>query len=49
MEELYKDTYPFLRSYNREDALKMDVINKIIEEYYQFMPQEILDTLKSIV
>ena len=49
LEELYKDTYPFLRSYNREDALKMDVINKIIEEYYQFMPQEILDTLKSIV
>lgn len=49
LEQLYKDNYPFLKSYQREDALKNDVISKIIEEYYQYMPQDILEVIKRIV
>lgn len=48
LEELYKNKYPFLKCYTKEDALKMDVIVKVIEEYYQFMPRDILYTIKSI-
>ena len=32
LEGLYKSKYPFLRSYQREDALKKDVIEKVIND-----------------
>ncbi len=49
LETLYKVKYPFLRSYNKEDALKSDIISKVIEDYYQFMPLDILDVIQRIV
>jgi ABC-type cobalamin/Fe3+-siderophores transport system ATPase subunit len=48
LEKLYKEKYPFLRSYTREDGLKKDVIEKIINDYPQFVSSDIFETIKKI-
>lgn len=48
LESLYKKKYPFLNSYQREDALKKDVIQKIVNDFPEFVPKRIFDTIKKI-
>ncbi|MEZ0128599.1 AAA family ATPase [Flavobacterium sp. LBUM151] len=48
LEALYKEKFPFLNIYRREDALKKDVIQKIINDFPEFTPQSIFDTIKKI-
>ncbi|WDF58286.1 AAA family ATPase [Flavobacterium sp. KACC 22758] len=48
LEAIYKARYPFLNIYRREDALKKDVIQKIINDFPEFTPQSIFDTIKKI-
>nr|WP_315238268.1 AAA family ATPase [uncultured Flavobacterium sp.] len=49
LESLYKTKYPFLNIYQREDALKKDVIQKIVNDFPEFTPKSIFDTIKKIV
>lgn len=49
LENLYKRKYPFLNIYQREDSLKKDVIQKIINDFPEFVPKRIFDTIKKIV
>lgn len=48
LESLYKDKFQFLNSYQKENELKMDIINKLINDYPQFTPLELFDTIKKI-
>ena len=48
IEELYKKKYPFLNAYNKEEMLKKDVINKVINDYPQFAPMGIIETIRRI-
>lgn len=49
LESLYKRKYPFLNSYQREDALKKDVIQKIVNDFPEFVPKRIFDTIKKVI
>lgn len=49
LETLYKTKFPFLNIYQREDALKKDVIQKIINDFPQFTPNRIFETIKKII
>lgn len=49
LEALYKSKFPFLNSYQREDALKKDVIEKVINDYPDFAPENIYVTISKIV
>lgn len=48
LEELYKSKYQFLKSYRREDSLKKDIIEKVINDYPSFSPRQIFDTIMKI-
>lgn len=48
LEILYKTKFPFLNIHQREDSLKKDVIEKVINDYPQFTPNEIFNTIKCI-
>jgi ABC-type branched-subunit amino acid transport system ATPase component len=49
LETLYKTKFPFLNIYQREDALKKDLIQKIINDFPQFTPNRIFETIKKII
>ena len=48
LETLYKSKFPFLNSYNREDKLKLDVIDKIINDLPLFTPKTLFETIQKI-
>lgn len=48
LEKLYKTKFPFLNSYQKEDALKKDVIEKIINDYPEFSPLALSETIMKI-
>lgn len=48
LETLYKTKYPFLNIYQREDALKKDVIEKVINDHPGFAPISIIDIIMKI-
>lgn len=48
VESLYKIKFPFLNIYQREGALKKDIIEKIINDYPQFTPRQLFDTIQMI-
>ena len=48
LESLYKIKFPFLNSYQREDSLKRDVIEKVINDYPGFAPIMLSDTIMKI-
>jgi len=48
LESLYKTKFSFLNAYQREDALKKDIIEKVINDYPQFTPTPIFETIKKI-
>lgn len=48
LEELYKTKFPFLKAYHRENVLKIDVLDKIINDYPRYSPLNMFQVLKSI-
>jgi ABC-type multidrug transport system ATPase subunit len=48
MESLYKSKFPFLNAYQREDALKKEIIEKVINDYPQYAPRQLFDTIQKI-
>jgi len=48
LEALYKSKYPFLKSYQREDGLKKDIIEKVVNDYPKFTPRQIFETIMKI-
>ena len=48
LEALYKSKYQSLKAYQREDALKKDIIEKVINDHPNFMPIQIFDTIMKI-
>lgn len=48
LETLYKSKYAFLNSYQREDALKKDVIEKVINDYPNYAPRQLFETIMKI-
>lgn len=48
LEALFKTKYPFLNAYRREDALKKDVIEKVINDHPDFVPDSIVKTMMNI-
>ena len=48
IEALYKSKYPFLNAYQREDCLKKDIIEKVINDFPLFAPKELFNVLKKI-
>jgi ABC-type multidrug transport system ATPase subunit len=48
LEELYKTKYPFLKVYHQEGDLKKAVIDKVINDYPQYAPKDIIETIKKI-
>lgn len=48
LETLYKSKYPFLKLYQREDGLKKDIIEKVINDYPNFTPRQIFETILKI-
>jgi ABC-type multidrug transport system ATPase subunit len=48
LENLYKTKYAFLKIYQREDGLKKDVIEKVINDYPNYTPIQIFETIKKI-
>jgi len=48
LETRYKSTYPFLNMYQREDSLKKDIIQKIVNDFPQYIPKSIFDTIRKI-
>lgn len=49
IEEFYKQKYPFLNAYNKEEMLKKDIINKVLNDYPQFAPIGIIETIRKII
>jgi ABC-type lipoprotein export system ATPase subunit len=49
LETLYKSKFPFLNIYQREDALKIDVINKIINDFPNLVPKQFYQTILKII
>lgn len=48
LETLYKSKFPFLNSYQREDALKKDIIEKVINDHPNFAPLELSNIIMKI-
>lgn len=49
LEILYKNKYPSLNKYQREDSLKKEIINIIIDEYPQYAPKIFCITFNKII
>lgn len=48
LETLYKTKFQFLNSYQREDALKIDVIKKVINDLPELAPKKLYEAIQSI-
>lgn len=48
LETLYKKTYPFLQSYHQENHLKLDIIDKVMDDHPQYTPNDLFEILKMI-
>lgn len=48
LETLYKTKYPFLNAYHRENQLKIEVIEKVINDYPSLMPSNLFDIIYMI-
>lgn len=48
LETLYKSKFPFLNAYQREDALKKDIIEKVINDHPYFAPIELSEIILKI-
>jgi predicted ATPase len=48
LETTYKAKYPFLKAYHREDELKKCIIEKVMDDYPQYIPNTIFETIKKI-
>ena len=48
LEKLYKTKFQFLNFYRREDSLKKDVIEKVINDHPSFAPIELSETIMKI-
>jgi ABC-type Mn2+/Zn2+ transport system ATPase subunit len=48
LETLYKNKYAFLKSYQREDALKKDIIEKVINDFPNYAPRQLFETIMKI-
>jgi ABC-type multidrug transport system ATPase subunit len=48
LETLYKTKFPFLKVYQREDGLKKDIIEKVINDYPNFTPTQIFETIRKL-
>jgi energy-coupling factor transporter ATP-binding protein EcfA2 len=49
LEALYKKTYPFLNVYQREDALKKDIIEKVINDHPLLAPKSLCKVLMKFI
>lgn len=49
LENSYKAKYPFLNIHRRDDSLKKDIIQKIVNDFPEFTPKRIFDTIKKII
>lgn len=49
LEKLFKSKFPFLNSYHKEDTLKKDVIEKVINDYPEFAPVALSETIFKII
>lgn len=48
LEELYKKNFPFLNSYHQEEKLKIDVLNKVFNDFPKLIPKSIFETIDKI-
>jgi len=48
LETLYKSKFPFLNAYQREEALKKDIIEKVINDHPYFAPIELSEIILKI-
>ncbi len=48
LEILYKTKYPFLKAYQKEYALKKDILEKVINDHHNLAPIELSEVLKRI-
>ena len=48
LEAIVKENFPQLNKFNREEALKKEVIYKIIDDIPEFIPQDIIKTFQRI-
>ena len=49
LEILYKSKFPFLKAYRREDELKKDVIEKVINDFPNYAPKTLSETIMKII
>jgi energy-coupling factor transporter ATP-binding protein EcfA2 len=49
LESLYKSKFPFLNSYRRENELKKDVIEKVINDFPNYAPIALSETIMKII
>lgn len=48
LEELYKKNFHFLNSYHQEGKLKIDVLNKVFNDFPKLIPKSIFETIDKI-
>ncbi|SDX56451.1 AAA family ATPase [Hymenobacter psychrophilus] len=48
LEAIIKNKFPQLNKFNKEEGLKKEIINKIIDDIPEFIPKDILDLFHSI-
>jgi ABC-type multidrug transport system ATPase subunit len=48
LETLYKTKYPFLKAYHRENSLKIEVLEKVINDYPNLTPKKLLEIIQMI-
>lgn len=48
LEALFKAKYPFLNAYHRENSLKIEVIEKVINDYPELTPKKLLEVIQMI-
>ena len=48
LETLYKTKYPFLNAYHRENSLKIEVLEKVINDFPLLTPKKILEIIQMI-
>jgi predicted ATPase len=48
LESLYKRKYPFLNAYHKENSLKIEIIEKVVNDYPNLISNNIVDTIYKI-
>jgi ABC-type multidrug transport system ATPase subunit len=48
LERLYKSTFPFLEAYRRDDQLKKEIIEKVINDYPEYSPRKLFEPIQKI-